>query len=84
MLVVTPSLLSVPKIQRNDTIYDTIYDSMIYSPGFNHLSLELASKGTVRKKNVIVKCQRVKPGMYQKYDTVDDACQNLRGDSAFR
>lgn len=75
MLVVTPSLLSVPKIQRNDTIY---------SPGFNHLSLELASKGTVRKKNVIVKCQRVKPGMYQKYDTVDDACQNLRGDSAFR
>lgn len=31
-----------------------------------------------------MKCQHVEPGMYQTYDTVDDACQNLRGDSVVR
>lgn len=35
-------------------------------------------------KNAFVKFQHVKPGKFQKYDIVDEACQNLRGDCAVR
>lgn len=69
LLAVTPDLL-----WRSYTIYSLT--SVIRH--WSWLVKELSGK------NVFVKCQHVKPGMYQKYDTVDEACQNLRGDFAVR
>lgn len=69
LLAVTPGLL-----WRSYTIYSSTSVICHWSWLVKKLS----------EKSVFLKCQHVKPGKYQKYDTVYKTCQNLRGDCAVR